>query len=310
MKRMLKKIFPPPVDAFNREIERVLSAIRSNHAADELAFTRFETELMKLKEENMRLAQMLQTREKQIDAVASVMGKKLEAASLLAKELKETQEEVLWGEIFRDTIAGSNWLTDRSFSPGRWAAGYPFLYALYRTLDEQKPKRILELGLGQTTRMIAQYAAAHEDVQHIVVEHDSAWISFFQKSFALSDRSRILTLSLEEHAYLEDDAVLSYGSFSDALQGQRFDLLSIDGPFGGNANLYARVDVLRMLPDCLADSFAILLDDCDRSGERRTLAQMEQKLKECGIAYRIGRYAGQKETRVIVSEDWRFLCSM
>lgn len=309
MKRMLRKIFPPPVNVFNREIERVLSAIRSSRAADELAFTRLEHELAEIKEENTRLAQALQMQEKQTDALSGV-GKKLEAASLLAKELKGTQEEVLWGEIFRDTIAGSNWLTDRSFSPGRWAAGYPFLYALYRTLDEQKPKRILELGLGQTTRMIAQYAAAHEDVRHVVVEHDPEWIAFFQKSFALSDRSRILTLSLEEHAYLEDDAVLSYGGFSDALQGQRFDLLSIDGPFGGNANLYARVDVLRMLPDCLADSFAILLDDCDRSGERRTLAQMEQKLKECGIAYRTGRYAGQKETRIIASEDWRFLCSM
>ena len=53
---------------------------------------------------------------------------------------------------------------DKSFSPGRWAVGYPYLYVLYRALDEVQTAADPRTGPGQSTRMIAQYAAAHEDV--------------------------------------------------------------------------------------------------------------------------------------------------
>ena len=65
--------------------------------------------------------------------------------------------EILWAEIFNSTIQDSLWFKDKSLSPGRWAAGYPFLYALYRTLNEKHPLNILELGMGQTTKLISQY---------------------------------------------------------------------------------------------------------------------------------------------------------
>ena len=68
-------------------------------------------------------------------------------------------------------------------SAGRWAVGYQYLYVMYRVLNEIHPRRILELGLGQSTRMLGQYAAAHENVSHFVVEHDPEWIDFFQRDF-------------------------------------------------------------------------------------------------------------------------------
>ena len=43
--------------------------------------------------------------------------------------------EILWAQIFNNTISSSAWLKDASFSPGRAAVGYPFLYACYRILD-------------------------------------------------------------------------------------------------------------------------------------------------------------------------------
>lgn len=54
----------------------------------------------------------------------------------------------------------------------------------------------------------------------------------------------------------------------------------------------------------------MLLDDFDRLGERRTMAKMELNLKDHGIAYHVGRFVGQKETRILTSENWKFLCSM
>lgn len=89
--------------------------------------------------------------------------------------------EIHWSQIYHDAIIGSEWLLDKSVSPGGprgWAVGYNFLYALYCILDEMHPKHILEIGLGQSTKLTGQYAryfgAAHE-----VVEHDQEWVDFF-----------------------------------------------------------------------------------------------------------------------------------
>ncbi|MDR0649034.1 MAG: hypothetical protein LBF92_06835, partial [Synergistaceae bacterium] len=103
-------------------------------------------------------------------------------------------EEILWAQIFHDTIAGSKWLIDKSFSPGRWAVGYEFLYVLYRVLNSVRPKKILELGLGQTTNMLSQYVSAHEDVRHLIVEHDTEWIDFFRKEHDISERTKIIQM--------------------------------------------------------------------------------------------------------------------
>lgn len=74
-------------------------------------------------------------------------------------ELTGINREILWANAFHDTIIDSEWLKSKTFSPGRWGVGYQYLYVLYRVLNEIKPRNILELGMGQTTRMIGQYAA-------------------------------------------------------------------------------------------------------------------------------------------------------
>lgn len=320
LKRLLKKFFPPPVNAFNREVERILSSIQNEHKINDQNYS-------DLIQKNVVLQQRIDALEKTIIHLEKTteqlkqngrestqsseqIMRSLQDHTKIAKELRGIQLESLWGNIFRDTIAESVWLKNRCFSPGRWAAGYPFLYILYRVLNDVHPKRILELGLGQTTHMIGQYADAFDDVQHMVVEHDSEWISFFKRSSSLGKNTHLLKLELEESVYLEDQSVLSYQDFAQALQGKKFDLISIDGPFGGAAKIYSRVDTLRLLPECLSDSFVILLDDTNRGGEQRTAARMEQRLKDSRIDYKTGRYVGQKETRIWTSEDWRFLCSL
>ena len=85
---------------------------------------------------------------------------------------KISSNTIIWAEIFNNVISNSSWLTNKSFSAGRWAVGYQYLYVVYRILNEVRPKNILELGLGQSTRLFGQYAASDVEVQHIVVEHD------------------------------------------------------------------------------------------------------------------------------------------
>ena len=70
--------------------------------------------------------------------------------------------------------------------------GYQYLYAVYRILNTVKPKKILELGLGQSTKLLSQYAKTNKEVKHIVVEHDQEWIDFYKKENEVAENMEIL----------------------------------------------------------------------------------------------------------------------
>lgn len=217
--------------------------------------------------------------------------------------------EVLWAEVFGSTIASSTWFRGESLSPGRWAVGYPYLYVLYRILDEIRPARILELGLGQSTRMISRYAASN-DVEHHVVEHDERWLDWFLRASDLPANTQVVRLDWAYVTYNEVADVRIYDGFADTFSGKRFDFISIDAPLGGDMEHYARVDVLGLLPGCLAESFVIMIDDLERPGESRTFAEMKEALARASVEYACGVYSGVKDVGVLCSPDLAFLCSL
>lgn len=228
----------------------------------------------------------------------------------ISREIRNINKEILWAETFNNTISDSSWLKDKSFSPGRWAVGYQYLYAVYRILNAVKPKKILELGLGQSTKLLSQYAKANKEVKHTVVEHDQEWIDFYKRENELAENTEILKLEREYRKYKNDDKVLAFKEFKENLQGQKFDFISIDAPLGANAKIYARVDVLEILPECLEEDFVIVIDDYNRKGEKNTVNEIERILKEHNISYCKGIYYGEKECMVISSEKLKFVCSM
>ena len=72
----------------------------------------------------------------------------------------------------------------------------------------------------------------------------------------------------------------------------------------------SRIDVLRLIPGCLCDSFVIVLDDVNRFPESVMLNKLKQKLDLYGIKYRIGFYDGVKRVAVIASENLWFVTTM
>lgn len=225
-------------------------------------------------------------------------------------EIQRTANEAVWASIFSSTISGSTWLKDTSFSPGRWAVGYPVLYVLYRILNEIRPRHILELGLGQSTRMISQYVADADTVEHFVVEHNPQWISFFERNYSLSEKSRIIKLDWEMIPYQDAETVRTYKGFADTFCAKQFDLIFIDAPLGGDMKEYSRIDILSILPECLAENFIVIMDDCNRAGEVHTWEEIRKKMKACGISYAEGAYSGDKDMRIMVSESLHFLTTL
>lgn len=152
-----------------------------------------------------------------------------------AWQSQQNTKELLWADIFYGVSSNSDWLKNKSFAVGRWAVGYQYLYIVYRILNEIKPKKILELGLGQSTKLIGQYVDNNSVVMHQIVEHDKEWIQFFRKDFSLSENSSIVRLEREYRIFQEDENVLAFAGFKEQFKKQKFVLFSIDAPYGGDA---------------------------------------------------------------------------
>ena len=369
-KDLLKRILPPPVHAFNREVARILDAVdqsrRETDALRELiaaqgnSLDQLRRQLDAERERRLQwesqardewraqqqaaldkaLEQSAAGLQKQTDALAEAfaagqeqmatrqqadaLNKQAEVLAKQGESLAKTVErarsqaadsarhasEAVWAQIFNNTISESLWLKDKTFSPGRWAVGYPYLYVMYRVLNETRPKRILELGLGQSTRMIAQYAAAFQDVEHIVVEHDPEWVEFFCNDFPLPKNTKVVMLEREMVPYKDAEAVRVFKGFKETFQGQKFDFISVDAPLGGDMKQYARIDVLNLIPDGLGENFVIMVDDCNRIGETNTVKEIQQRLADYQIGHQTGWYQGEKISVLICPVRMGFLCSM
>lgn len=233
-----------------------------------------------------------------------------ERARSQAADSARHASEAVWAHIFNNTVSKSLWLKDTSFSPGRWAVGYPYLYVMYRVLNEIHPKHILELGLGQSTRMIAQYAAAFNDVEHIVVEDNPEWTEFFCHDFSLPKNTKIVMLEQEMIPYKDADAVRVFKGFKETFLWQKFDFISIDAPLGGDMKQYARIDVMNLIPNNLGENFVIMVDDCNRVGESNTVKEIEVKLTKLGIPFSVGKYCGRKDSVLICDKQFTFLTTM
>ncbi len=113
--------------------------------------------------------------------------------------LNRNVSELIWANVFHDA-KGCSWLDENNFAvyPGRWAVGYNYFYAVFRILNEFKPKNILELGLGQSSRLIGQYAKTHENCKHNIVEHDGAFVEITRKNFNFSPNTQINVVNLRK----------------------------------------------------------------------------------------------------------------
>lgn len=214
--------------------------------------------------------------------------------------------EILKGMTFNSTIADSPWLKYKSFSPGLWAADYSLLYTLYRALGSMKPKSVLEFGLGQSSKMVHQYAR-HFQAEAVTVEHDSEWVRFFNEGREGDYDINVMLLDLETVEYKGYETT-SYKGLDKALEDRKFDFVIVDGPFGSDH--YSRSEILDITRGHLAPTFCIIMDDTDRDGERETADEVIRLLKEQGTDVCTTTCASSKKHTIIASADMKFLMTL
>lgn len=224
------------------------------------------------------------------------------------ENISRQNDELIWAHVFHDTIKDREWLNKLSLSPGRWAADYSLLYLMVRILSDYKPKKILELGLGQSSKLISSFLDNDlKDAEHLIVEHDENWSRVFETRFSLSKNSTILNLPLVQKT-VKGNEVYSYDQIEEQIQSA-FDLYLVDGPFG-SANL-SRYDICKLATHLTKENeFIIIMDDYNREGEKETVSELLELLKSKEIQVYTGIYSGTKTQIIIVTENYRFATTM
>ena len=221
-------------------------------------------------------------------------------------------KEINYAQIFNDTLKESIWLTKKNFSLNRSASNYSFMYTLYRILDEVQPKNILEMGLGQTSKMTTQYAKHYKDSHLLIVESDPLWIDNFSSKLNIESNVDIVQRDVETFTY-NNTETLRYEDLNEMTGDNKYDLIIIDGPQGfvsePEVHLldYSRTNIWSLIDNNLAEEFVIIIDDYDRQGEKNTMARVEELLKEKKIEFYNFKSTGLKEQYVICSSGYRFV---
>ena len=226
---------------------------------------------------------------------------------IVYKKMQNCYKELNYADLLHDTIIGSVWLKDKSFSLHGWAANYSFIYMLYRILDNVKPQHILEMGMGQSSRLTSQYAVnCNSRATLDIIENDDNWINTYRPQLAQGKNIKVHHCDLE---FFKDEECecRKYKDLIKISAENKYDLIVVDGPWGGEQTL-PRSNVLDLIENSnLADDFIIIFDDAERKGEQKTIANTLVLLEEKGIDYQTFKRNGIKTQQIITSATRSFV---
>ena len=146
-------------------------------------------------------------------------------------------------------------------------------------LEDFKPKRICELGSGQSTQIFETYCDKY-NAKLYSIEHDEIWK---RKDSVLLEFIDLETfININGHIY---ESCNKYEGFEKWLEQQdKFNFILIDGPIGyGYRELYkySRIQILSfILLNKISDSAYVLYHDSERNNAKTTLKEFERLLNE------------------------------
>lgn len=227
-----------------------------------------------------------------------------------AEKLEQKLNEIAAALRFQIGTKGVRWLEDVSLKAENFAVSYDYMYVMTRALNYMVPDSMLELGMGQTSKILSAYCASSIGVLDIV-EQGKDWINFMRQEMDLRGRIRIHHVPMIKKEDPEHGTPLNcYEDISEIVNGKRFEFISIDGPFGSPRN--SRTDLLPYIPKCLAPSWCIMLDDYGRQGEHDMIEKLKKTLDGSGIEHRGKEYGvgSEKQFYLICSEDNKYLTTL
>jgi hypothetical protein len=194
------------------------------------------------------------------------------------------------------------------------AAGNPSLQLVhFKILRLCRPQQILELGSGQTTKLLSCYQRQNSSAYILTLEQDENWLKKIRNEIAHDYRH--VALEPKQFTCAGTGLKLSTSWYRDLpeLHQRKFDYVLVDGPDHGGPGTehvdYSRSGILQHMPDILAPSFIIVFDDAERYGETMTIQALDAILRACGIRFVRFERHGMKTQVAFCSPDFAFLRS-
>ena len=221
---------------------------------------------------------------------------------------KDWLKELDWANVYHDSIRGKEYLTNLSLNIGRWAGNYAFFYLLNRVLHDFKPKKIVELGLGESSKFVSSCIdGINYDYEHTIVEQNENWSKLFQSKFSLSKKSEIFICPMVIKQ-VKNHNVNMYSNLLETIN-PKADLYIVDGPHGSPR--YSRYDICQLAEIINSeDEFIIMLDDCQRVGEMDTFLELAAIFERKHIKFFTKKYKGVKTVIVIASEKYKYATTL
>ena len=229
----------------------------------------------------------------------------LEKVQNLQNKAQLQYQELNFADLLHDSTQNSPWLKDKNFALYGWAANYSFIYTLFRILDNVQPAHILEMGLGQTSMVTTQYIANKKPAADLdIIENDESWIKVYEPKLAKSQNIKLHQCDIEIFDY-EGEQSRKYKELNKITGDKKYNLIIVDGPFGGAQKL-PRSNIVELIEHNLAQDFIIMFDDAERAGEQNTIAQTKAKLTSLGIKFGTQQRNALKSQVLIFSKSCEF----
>lgn len=212
--------------------------------------------------------------------------------------------EPIWANRFHDTLNDKDYLKNLALNLNVYACNYSLLYLMVSIIFEYKISRIIEFGLGESSKLLSTMAAHNEFItSHTIIEHNQEWIDVFNERFHLSDKTKVIHLPAFDRKK-DGFKFLGYQSIGEKIT-DAYELYIIDGPLG--ARPFSRIDILDLAKSFTADSqFVIILDDYNRLGEYNTGKMLMKILQNKQISFNYATYSGFKSQLIIATEKYKY----
>lgn len=223
-------------------------------------------------------------------------------------KLSSNVSELLWANYFHDYTKNIEELKNLSLSPGRLAANYSLLYVLAKIIIEYNPEKILEFGLGESSKLISALIKNNPNINtHIILENDSDWHQKFISTNNLCSKSIVQICDIKTITFGKQHAVVY--DIPHQVKEMKFDLYFVDGPKGSER--YSRFNICELVRNFeMKKDFIIVFDDAQRKGEQDSIKDIHQILKENQISYVIKEYKGEKSQYVFATERYKYATSL
>ena len=156
---------------------------------------------------------------------------------------------------------------------------------LINLLELNKPKRICQLGSGQSTSIFEQYKKKNKNIILFSIEHDYFYIRNINT--ILCSLIQNTSLTLKEKTYFN---INRYDKFEEWLQKQEpFDFILIDGPLGWGFREkydYSRIQLLSFIVlNKIANNSIVLYHDSERKNAKHTLQEFQNIITNKGFLF-------------------------